>query len=382
MMLVGILVLVGALVAVGVGVYQWRKLKMIGGAPLVKSGELVGNANEKGLISVEGQIEMPEPLIAPCSGRACLYYEISVVQRWEKSVATENGRKTQKGKKNVVTEKVGGRFFVNDGSGQAKVDASEGKVSAKLEKAHTEDGPSFGMIHFGQNYKVNVPAHHGDGYATSTQVVEKIIPAEGTAYVAGRLEGDTIMRKKNMGGKLLISKEGAEALQKQTKRKAVGSAVAAALMVPGGGAMTAMGEMPSGSGGGSCAELVGDIESACTGRQTSTDPVEFTWTVEQAGSYQLTSQGTGTDVNYRLHPVIRIRDASGNQVFSASGGGTMPAQGVGVFQPGVYTVSISDTSATWVANLQGGAGFSFDIDAQSLEGAAPTDPAAPAEAAQ
>ena len=78
MMIVGILALVVGLGIGGFAFWQWRKLTMIGGAPLVKTGQLVGNASEKGLISVEGAIQTPEPLIAPCSGRSCLYYEIVV----------------------------------------------------------------------------------------------------------------------------------------------------------------------------------------------------------------------------------------------------------------------------------------------------------------
>ncbi|MEM7608995.1 MAG: hypothetical protein AAF411_26910, partial [Myxococcota bacterium] len=64
MLFVGIILVVAGLGAAGFGFWQWRKLKMIGGAPLAKSGQLAGNASEKGLIAVEGNIETPEPLIA------------------------------------------------------------------------------------------------------------------------------------------------------------------------------------------------------------------------------------------------------------------------------------------------------------------------------
>ena len=359
MMIVGIIVLVGALAAIGAGVWQWRKLKMIGGAPMVKTAELVGNASETGLISVEGNIEMPNPLIAPCSGRPCVYYEIIVTQQHEEQVRTENGIKKKRGKRTVKHEKVGGQFYINDGSGPAKVDASEAQVNGSMEKSFKQDGPASGYLTFGQ-YQINVPPHGGNGYAIGTNVTEKIIPAEGSAYVAGRLEGDTIMRKKNMGGKLLIAKEGAEALQKATKRKAIGSAAAAAIMVPGGGAMAAMGDMPSGSGS-SCSELVGDPANACTGRQRDSSPVEFTWTVQEAATYTVEAHGTGTDPTYRLYPDVTIRDAAGGTALHIAGGsnGTM---GNGVFAPGTYTVSVTDTSAGWASTLEGGAGFSFNID--------------------
>ncbi|MEM6956750.1 MAG: hypothetical protein AAF645_13735, partial [Myxococcota bacterium] len=66
------------------------------------------------------------------------------------------------------------------------------------------------------------------------------IPADGSAYVAGRLEGDTIMRKKNVGGRLLIAREGLEALEKTTKTKAVAAAAAALVSLVGGSVMAAV----------------------------------------------------------------------------------------------------------------------------------------------
>lgn len=376
MMIVGIIVLVGALAAIGVGIYQWRKMKLVGDAPLVKTGEIVRGANEKGLVSVEGRIETPEPLISPCSGTPCLYYEVTVTQKYEERVSTENGVKTKKGSSQVKKDQVGARFYINDGSGPAKIDASEGKIQAKLEKTYKQDGPASGFCTFGQ-YQINVPSRSGKGYATSTECVEKIVPVAAEAYAAGQLQGDTMVRKQSMGGRLIIATEGLEALQKSTKRKAIASAAAAALMVPGGGVMTALGEMPQGSG---CDSLVGDIESACTGRQSDSDPVEFTWTVEQPGTYALSAIGTGTDRNYRLWPHVTVRNATGAQVFEMSGTGGDAAQAQGVFAPGVYTVSVTDTAEMWASGLEGGAGFSFDIDAVSLAAGAMPAVAAPAAA--
>ncbi|MEM9863114.1 MAG: GIDE domain-containing protein [Myxococcota bacterium] len=242
----GILLVLVGLGAAGFGFWQWRKLKMIGGAPLAKSGQIVGNASDKGLVAVEGNIETPEPLMAPCSGKPCLYYEVQVFQRWQKYQSTGDSSRKVSGKTSVKHDKIGGHFQINDGSGPAKVDATEAKVNGKLEKSFEQEGNSKGHLTFG-NYEVNVPPYSGEGWGTGSLCIEKIIPAEGSAYVAGRLEGDTIMRKKNVGGRLLIAREGLEALEKSTKTKAIAGVVAAAIGVLGGGVMAATADSPGAS---------------------------------------------------------------------------------------------------------------------------------------
>ncbi|MEM9192250.1 MAG: GIDE domain-containing protein, partial [Myxococcota bacterium] len=329
MMIVGFIVVA---LALGVGVFallQFLKLKRINETPLVKSGETQGKASPKGLISVEGRVETNQPLIAPCSGKHCLYYEIQVHQHWEEQVKTENGMKTKKGKNSVHTEKKGSQFQVNDGSGPVLVDASEG-VQAKMEKSFNGKGGAYGTISFG-NYTINVGSIGGKRYATGTSCTEKIVPVDGEVFVMGQLAGNTIKRKDGMGGKLVIAKEGSEKLVKSTKRNTVLSAVGAVLLLPTGGTMAAISDAPSLSAGGSCGEMVNDIAEPCLGRQSSASPVELTWTVTEPGEYEFTTVGTGTDLTYRLWPSVTVKDAAGAPVLTYAMGGGQPAVGTGTF---------------------------------------------------
>ena len=113
-----------ALVALIVGLLQHLKGKKILAAPFRKTGEVASNpavADAQGIVSVEGAIEAQQPAIAPCSGKPCVYYEIELIQEWEKHVVTEDGHKTEKGKDTIQTVKTGAVFFLNDGSGPIAV---------------------------------------------------------------------------------------------------------------------------------------------------------------------------------------------------------------------------------------------------------------------
>ena len=121
----GIVMIVLGIVGVVVGFLQWQKMKKILAAPFKKTGEIAANpqvADAKGLISCEGAVQVQQPLVAPCSGKPCLYYEVKVERMWEKQEATEDGVKTKKGTSTVTTTEVGSQFYVNDGSGPVGVD--------------------------------------------------------------------------------------------------------------------------------------------------------------------------------------------------------------------------------------------------------------------
>src|SRR5207248_8916787 len=91
-------------------------------APLVSTGDAAQRgaqvAGEKGAISVQGAVRVQEPLIAPASGKPCLYYELKVVGHW-KSGETNHS-------KNYVEEKHYAQFAIDDGSGPVPVLPAKG----------------------------------------------------------------------------------------------------------------------------------------------------------------------------------------------------------------------------------------------------------------
>ena len=75
-------------------------------------------ADAKGRVSVEGNVECPQPLVAPCSGQPCLYYVLKVEGSWKEGDSTKS--------KTYLEEKIAAPFSLNDGSGGLPIDASKG----------------------------------------------------------------------------------------------------------------------------------------------------------------------------------------------------------------------------------------------------------------
>lgn len=346
MMILGIVLILVALGALGFAFWQWRKLAMMSDAPLVKTAELVGNASEKGLISVEGKVEAAgQFLTSPVTGTPCLYYQVVVKQKVEKQVKTQDGYKNQTNTNTAKTESVGGQFLINDGSGPAKVDATEGKVNAKLEQTFKDTGNAHGNLQFG-NYSVHIPRPN-EGWAKSTECIEKIVPADGEYYVAGRLEGDTIMRKKNMGGKLIIARGGAEAMQGETAKKMkIGGGVGALLLVAGI-VMAATGKAPESTG---CGSIALNDSFTCTDRMFSaSSDATLTWNVAAAGQYVVEVEASG---NGSYWPSFRLTGPDGTVLANET------STYINELQPGTYTISI-DIDEVYFNDVSGGLGYSL-----------------------
>ncbi len=371
MMYVGFFVLVVALVAGVVGLLQLRKMKAINSAPKKRTGELGSNPANVGMVAAEGAVRADQPLIAPCSGKPCLYYEVEIKQGWEKRVQTENGSKTQKGKDVAHTDKTGSVFLLDDGSGPTQVDARE-NVDSKLDKSFEEKKSyGWGDITFG-NYTVHVNRPmDGDKHAVATYCVEKIVPADGSMFVVGEYDGNVVKRKSSMGGKLILAREGMAALVGATKRNMILGFAAAGLLLPVGGAMAIFGDAPEAAAD-TCASMQDDIPQACLGRLYDTRDATYGWTVTQGGDYRFDAVGTGTDPMMRLWPEVEVRDASGALVFEMSATDGEPVSEAAHFEPGAYTIAVNDSHYGWADNLEGGAGFSLEIDAIAAEPATET----------
>ncbi|MDQ3034797.1 MAG: E3 ubiquitin ligase family protein [Myxococcota bacterium] len=355
MMYVGFVVLALAVVAAIVGFMQRRKLGVIIATPFKKTGE-AGASNAE--VSCEGNVQAMTPLTAPCSGRPCIYYEVEVKQSWEKQVATENGMKKKTGTNTAHTSKAGSTFQLDDGSGPVSVKV-EDSIDGTFEQSFEGKGAGSGYMTFGQ-YQVQI-GHPSEGHATSTKCVERIIPTDGRLFVLGKADNATIQKRDGMLGKIMLSTKGRDHLMGSSKRNMMIGFVAAGLMLPVGGAMAAFGDAPAGVAG--CDQIANSLGDACQGRMHGRSDVVMTWNVTEPGAYRFQSVGTGTDVNMRLWPSVTVVDASNMPVFTASApGGAMLDQTSPPLAAGTYTIRVNDVSSGYAAGLEGGAGFSFDVD--------------------
>ncbi len=341
------------------GLLQRSKMKKILAAPFRKTGEIASNpqaGDAKGTVSTEGAIQVQQPLIAPCSGKPCLYYEIKVERMWEKTVATENGTKTEKGTSTVATSEQGSQFQVNDGSGPVAVDARE-KVDTDLTKSFEQaQNVSYGDLVFGQ-YSVHVPYSGGEEHTTGVRAIEKILPAEGNVFVMGKLAGGAITKQDGMLGKLLISTKGRDKLVGSTKRNSILGFVAGGVLFAGGIPMSIFGEAPKSA----CDNMENALkEGVCSGRVNDNAGSTHEWKVTKEGAYKLTVTATGTNANMKLWPKVLITK-DGKEVADDGSEGGEGAKVIAHFEKGTYKIKIADVSASHVGKLKGGAGYTLDI---------------------
>jgi hypothetical protein len=358
-MAVGLIISVLGLIGVIVGFLQWRKMKKILAAPFKKTGEIASNpqvADAKGTVSCEGAVQSQQPLVAPCSGKPCIYYEIKVERMWEKTVNTENGVKTEKGTSTVSTTEQGSQFYVNDGSGPVGVDARE-KVDTDLTKAFEQaQNVSYGDLTFGQ-YHVHVPYSGGDERTTGIRAIEKILPADGNVFVMGKLAGSVITKQDGMLGKVLISTKGRDKLVGSTKRNAVlGFAI---------GGVVAVGGIPIGlmmpEGKDNCANMENALkDGTCDGRVSDNSGKTYQWKVTKAAAYKITVASTGKSATMKLWPKVVI--TKGGEEIASDGsnvGETVTIKHY--YDKATYSIKVSDIDASHVGKLKGGAGFILDI---------------------
>lgn len=221
----------GGIVALIVGGYLKFKGGRIAKTPLVPTGDASRNpsvADASGRVSVQGNVECPQPLISPVTQTPCLYYDLKVVGSWKDG----DTKKT----KDYVHEKVAAAFSLNDGSGSVPVDASQGGdfdmqktfddtrkegFFADLKNAVGTPEP----IMFGSYAFANPPMSK----ANTFQCVERIVPVPPTAFALGKLEHG-VVTSPGMFGIMLSAKSRDELLgstAKNTKMAFIGGAAAA-----------------------------------------------------------------------------------------------------------------------------------------------------------
>ena len=348
-----------AVVGLVIGLLQRSKMKKILAAPFKKTGEIASNpqaGDAKGTVSTEGAIQVQQPLIAPCSGKPCIYYEIKVERNWEKQVNTENGVKTEKGWSTVSTSEQGSQVYVNDGSGPVCVDARE-KVDTDLTKSFEQmQNVSYGDLVFGQ-YSVHVPYHGGDERTVGIRAIEKILPAEGNVFVMGKLAGGAITKQDGMLGKVLISTKGRDKLVGSTKRNSILGFVAGGLFFAGGVPMSIFGEAPKDT----CANMTNALtEGVCSARVTDNAGKTHEWKVTKEGVYKITVTATGSNAMMKLWPKVQV-SKDGKDIGEDGSESGESAKVIANFEKGTYKIKVADVSASHVGKLKGGAGYNLDI---------------------
>lgn len=365
-----VLVVVGLLLGVG-GLLRFMKAKKLLAAPYKKTGEIgtLGQSPDpKGLISTEGNVVVQQPLQAPCSGQPCVYYEIEVTRLWEKTELTENGTKTSKGSTSVLNEKHGGVFYLDDGSGPATIDAREKAAADDASKDLTQSfeqvqNVSAGDVYFGQ-FRASIP-HDSDRVTTGVKCVERVMSADGTAFVIGKLNQGAITPQDGMLGKLTISRRGREALVGGAKKMATILFAAAGVFTLPGIVISIIGEASAPSVD-ACAlnnETVAD--KACTGRISSNAGDTKTWTVTQPGKYEITVRGTGRSSTWKLWPEVDVTMGAQKVAHNSS---TDTLKTTACVSAGTYSIAIKDTSES-SSKVKGGQGYELTIKKATDESA-------------
>ncbi len=367
MQYLGFFLIFVALIALAVGVMQHLKMKKILAAPFKKTGEAATGqgADPQGRISTEGAVQPgQQQLVAPCSGKPCLYYEIEIIQHWHKYVQTENGTKKETGKTTVNTQKVGSVFYVNDGSGPVAVDASKG-MDVELEKSFSQkQGVSWGDVHFG-NYRTSVSVPGGDKTGDGVECIEKLVAPQGNLFVMGKFNAGSITKEDGLLGKLLASTKGRDALVGATKRNSligfIGAGVSMLIGLP-----TAIFADPPAPGVNYCA-IVDQTEAGkkCTGKIYNDTGETVTLKVTKSGTYKIHAQAP-SHIKIPLSPVINVTDGTGKS-FAKDEHTDAEVQ----LEPGDYKINITDAFKGDPSHFKGG--FSFELDVkQSAVAALPS----------
>jgi hypothetical protein len=272
----GVGVLLAALGIIGIiyGFIMRAKVGRVAGAPFVKTGQATnpGAAAPNGAVSVEGNVECPQPLLSPCTHTPCLYYELKVVGYWKQGETAKS--------KNYVDEKRGTAFSLNDGSGAISVLAGEGGDFEPMERTFNETKKEGFLadlksavgkgeaIMFGQ-YAFQNPTN---SVANRFECVERVLKVQSRLYANGRLDGGTI-QKPGWRGLILDARGRDEVLGRAMKASKIALGVGAGALVVG----TALGLIGNASSSGPSASEPSEtpsLTSAVRGAAIPAAPAE------------------------------------------------------------------------------------------------------------
>lgn len=364
----GFLLVLLAFVALVFGLLQRSKGKKILAAPFKRTGEIAQNpgvADAKGIVSCEGAIAATQPMMAPCSGQPCVYYEIEVIQEWEKHVLTEDGSKTEKGKDTIQTVKQGPVFAVDDGSGPVYVNPNEG-MDVELDKSFEQaQNVAYGDVIFG-SFRASVPPAGGEKHGRAVKVIEKIVPPQGNIFVMGQLVNQAITKPQGMLGTLRASRKGRAALLGATKRNAtIGLVLGGVMMLPGAG-LSIFADPPEApkAGESACNILDESKGTPCSGKITTDEGSNVPLKVSQAGTF-VVEGGPPRGKKIPVIAALTIKDAAGKVFADAKHERAevdLPA--------GDYVITIKDSIPGDVKHFKGGFSYELTVKRTALAPAA------------
>jgi hypothetical protein len=372
----GILLVLIGLALLGFGLAQKLKGNRILAAPFHKTGEISKNpsvADAKGMVSTEGAILAPKPLLSPCSKTPCLYYEVKIERSWEKQEQTQNGVETKKGSSKVSDMKDGAVFQLDDGTGPINVNLKDG-ADVETKKTY-DDKVKIGMqvpgeLVFGE-LRLQTPRLPSGERTVAFTAVEKIVPANGSFFALGKLDNGTLV--KPGWRSMMLSNKGRDGLISSSAKKSkigfISGGVAVALSIP----LFIWGPKPAPKTSDDCHALFADAQPKCDDSVSSSLGRDYTWTVSKAGTYTLAVEPP--KVKFPLGPSVTIKDSTGKQVaFGESesrGSRTAITQ---EFAPGTYSINVRDYVGKTVSG-----GFSYQLEV-SQASVAEADPATAAKA--
>lgn len=374
MQVLGFVLVALALVGAVFGLIQHSRAKKILAAPFRRTGEIAQNpgvADPKAGVSCEGQIVVHQPMLAPCSQRPCVYFEVEVTRHWQKSSMTENGAKTEKGKSRVTKDSGGTPFGLDDGSGAVGVDPRKGLEGDLVQSFDQAQNIAYGDVVVGQ-YRATIPATMGSERTTHVTITERILEPGGPLFAMGKLEHGHLTKPDGMMGTLRTSRKGRDALLGATKRnRTIGLAAAGVMMLPGLG-LSIFGK-PLETGPNACAIVDATKPDApCRGSITSDDGTTVTATITKAGTYAFRAHAPkGKKVP--LMAVLTVKDASGKVVVDDE-----HEEATAELEPGTYSVNVRDAQKGSTKTFKGG--FSFELEVDQTAVAADPEPAPAAQA--
>ena len=365
----GIVLLIIGLAVLGFGVFNMMAAKRVLSAPFKKTGELAKNPvseDPRGAMSTEGKVVPPaQPLLSPSSKQPCLAYELKIERMYEKTETTQDGTKTVKGTETLDTIKGGTVFGLDDGTGPISIDVSKGADFDNMKdgfKKEINGSSGSSHIQFGE-YSYDVPVIGSDkGWTTGFKATEKYVPVEGNLFVLGKLEGASLVKPGWRA--MMTSSKGREGMlgsfEKKKKFSFIGGGLAAVLSIP---LMMFGPKADPNAAGASCPSTMTDVRLRCTDNVSSEEL--YTWTVTNAGRYELTVFAPAK--KFPFDPGLVITDGSGAEVANVSGGVGGNAVATIDAKPGVYKVKV------WPAdNIKVKGGYSYELEISRTGGSAPS----------